>query len=34
VKVLTTVALSQELLLKRHPTISRQTHDLRNSQSA
>jgi UDP-hydrolysing UDP-N-acetyl-D-glucosamine 2-epimerase len=34
VKVLTTVALSQELLMKRHPTISRQTHDLRNSQSA
>jgi UDP-hydrolysing UDP-N-acetyl-D-glucosamine 2-epimerase len=34
VKVLTTVALSQELLMKRHPTISGQTHALRNSQSA
>ena len=34
VKVLTTVALSQELLMKRHPTISGQTHAVRNSQSA
>ena len=33
VKVLTTVALSQELLMKRHPTISGQTHALRNSRS-
>jgi UDP-hydrolysing UDP-N-acetyl-D-glucosamine 2-epimerase len=34
VKVLTTVPLSQELLMKRHSTISGQPHDLRNSQSA
>jgi UDP-hydrolysing UDP-N-acetyl-D-glucosamine 2-epimerase len=34
VKVLTTVALSQELLMKRHSTIPAQTHALRNSQSA
>ena len=34
VKVLTTVPLTQELLMKRHSTISTQTHALRNSQSA
>ena len=34
VKVLTTVPLSQELLMKRHSTISGQTHALRNSRSA
>jgi UDP-hydrolysing UDP-N-acetyl-D-glucosamine 2-epimerase len=34
VKVLTTVPLSAELLMKRHPTISAQTSALRNSQSA
>ena len=34
VKVLTTVPLTQELLMKRHATISEQTHALRNSQSA
>jgi UDP-hydrolysing UDP-N-acetyl-D-glucosamine 2-epimerase len=34
VKVLTTVPLSHELLMKRHSTISGQTHALRNSQSA
>jgi UDP-hydrolysing UDP-N-acetyl-D-glucosamine 2-epimerase len=34
VKVLTAVPLTQELLMKRHSTISRQTHGLRNSQSA
>jgi UDP-hydrolysing UDP-N-acetyl-D-glucosamine 2-epimerase len=33
VKVLTTVPLSQELLMKRHSTISAQTHALRNSRS-
>jgi UDP-hydrolysing UDP-N-acetyl-D-glucosamine 2-epimerase len=34
VKVLTSVPLTQELLMKRHSTISGQTHALRNSQSA
>jgi UDP-hydrolysing UDP-N-acetyl-D-glucosamine 2-epimerase len=34
VKVLTTVPLTQELLMKRHSTISIQTHAFRNSQSA
>ena len=34
VKVLTTVPLSQELLMKRHSAISGQTHALRNWQSA
>jgi UDP-hydrolysing UDP-N-acetyl-D-glucosamine 2-epimerase len=34
VKVLTTVPLTQELLMKRHPTIYGQAHALRNSQSA
>ncbi len=34
VKVLTTVPLTQELLMKRHSTVSGQTHALRNSQSA
>ena len=34
VKVLTTVPLSRELLMKRHSTISGQTHALRNSRSA
>jgi UDP-hydrolysing UDP-N-acetyl-D-glucosamine 2-epimerase len=34
VKVLTTVPLSQELLMKRRATILGQTHALRNSQSA
>ena len=34
VKVLTTVPLSQELLMKRHSTISAKTHALRNSLSA
>lgn len=34
VKVLTTVPLSQELLMKRHSTISGQAQALRNSQSA
>ncbi len=34
VKVLTTVPLSQELLMKRHSAISRETLALRNSQSA
>ena len=34
VKVLTTVPLTQELLMKHHAKISGQTHALRNSQSA
>ena len=34
VKVLTTMPLSQELLMKRHAKISGQTPALRNSQSA
>jgi len=34
VNVLTTVPLTQELLMKRHAKISGQTHALRNSQSA
>ncbi len=34
VTVLTTVPLSQELLMKRHSTLSGQTHAIQNSQSA